>query len=80
MFETDESFGGRDRDLLATASVTYKVPREKYDFPVTEAQEIGWHAEALMPASSRFTFRSRQSEMTKHANAVREAHWENIRR
>eukprot|EP00300_Choanocystis_sp_HF-7_P024307 c25731_g1_i1.p1 GENE.c25731_g1_i1~~c25731_g1_i1.p1 ORF type:complete len:149 (+),score=37.13 c25731_g1_i1:43-447(+) len=68
LYENDDAV---DRDLLASATMVAKAPREKYDFPMTEAQEIGWQSGTpLMKPSPRFMFRSRQSEMTKHANAV----------
>ncbi|KNC53772.1 uncharacterized protein AMSG_09489 [Thecamonas trahens ATCC 50062] len=79
-FTSDEDLPA---EFLAVAKAQSKTPKEKYDMPLTEAQEIGWYADEVEPPSSaamRFSFRSGQSEMSKHANALTTANWSNIRR
>ena len=71
-------------EYLAVAETLAKTPKEKYDFPQTEAQEIGWYADQVVPPTEaslrRFSHRSVQSEMTKHANSLTTSNWQNIRR
>ena len=44
-----------------------KVPAEKYDEPITSAQEVGWYAKPLVPQNARFQYGLRQAEATQFA-------------
>lgn len=57
--------------LLVTAS---KPPNEKFSFPRTESQEIGWlSAVKLHTPDKRFFFNIKNSEMSKYASSLARA-------
>jgi len=45
----------------------HRVPREKYDAPITSAQEVGWNTKPLCPQNPRFQHGLAQGESTKFA-------------
>ena len=44
-----------------------KAPQDKYDAPVTSAQEVGWNTKPLVPPNPRFKHGLAQGESTKFA-------------
>merc|ERR1711916_350302 len=43
-----------DEELVAKLQTANKIPREKYEFPQTEAQMIGWLSDPLVARNPRF--------------------------
>jgi hypothetical protein len=54
-------------DSILTA--VHKTPKDKYDFPQTEAQEMGWLNRPLLvhPQGSRFNHPRKTCEVTRYA-------------
>jgi len=44
-----------------------RVPTEKYEDPITSAQEVGWYSKPLVSANPRFVHGLRQGEATQFA-------------
>ena len=44
-----------------------KIPNEKYDDPITSAQEVGWYAKPLVQQNPRFQHGLKQAEATQFA-------------
>merc|ERR1712071_367795 len=65
---TEKPNDGRTNDVNAE-----KEPYKKYDFPMTEAQEVGWFHKPLVETDrhdSRLNFPRHNSEITKYMNAA----------
>ena len=63
-----QSRGGEGGELPEGLKRSQMAPREKSDFPMTEAQELGWDAsEAKL--NKRWYYTRESSEVTKYASA-----------
>ena len=61
---------GDDADVQAVVKGlldAQRVPREKYDEPVTSAQEVGWFSKPLVAPNPRFEHKLKQGEATRFA-------------
>merc|ERR1712168_822907 len=63
--------GSIDPDFYKMFARSQQTPKQKWDFPQTEAQEVGWYSQVLCPdlaRDPRFYHPTRQSEVTKFMN------------
>ena len=61
---------GDDPDVRAVVNGlldAQKIPNEKYDDPITSAQEVGWYAKPLVQQNPRFQHGLKQAEATQFA-------------
>ena len=68
----EKTFGMNETaHIQETIRKSYMRPKEKYSFPETEAQEIGWDYEmAINPRESLLSAPRNQTELTKFADAL----------
>ena len=55
------------KEVVAGLLGAQKVPVEKYEEPITSAQEVGWYSKPLVPANPRFQHGLKQAEATQFA-------------
>ena len=78
---TEKPNDGRTNDVNAEEDPYFlkimdeaaKEPHKKYEFPMTEAQEVGWFHKPLVESDrhdSRLNFPRHNSEITKYMNAA----------
>lgn len=68
----DSDEGEEDEYFLEIIKRSYQVPEKKFEFPLTEAQEVGWYNEPLLPqdrSDRRLMFPRKNSEITKYMDA-----------
>lgn len=69
----DSADGTEDEEFLGVYNNAQETPQKKYDFPQTEAQEIGWDTTPLIdhPRDDRRLHHPRtNSEITKYMDAA----------
>lgn len=69
----DSADGEEDDNFLRIIKRAYQEPVNKYEFPQTESQEIGWDYKPLLPEDredKRLHFPRQNSEITKYMDAA----------
>lgn len=69
----DSADGEEDDNFLRIIKRSYQEPVNKYEFPQTESQEIGWDYKPLLPEDredKRLHFPRQNSEITKYMDAA----------
>ena len=66
-----QSLVGGEENVKKLLAMVTQTPVEKYDFPMTESQELGWMPpRQKAKADNRFRFGKKNCEVTKFASAV----------
>eukprot|EP00744_Colponema_vietnamica_P003122 GILI01004827.1.p1 GENE.GILI01004827.1~~GILI01004827.1.p1 ORF type:complete len:146 (+),score=12.35 GILI01004827.1:74-511(+) len=66
---TDEEPLGEQDELSKSLAQVSRIPREKYPFPATSSQEIGWDLPEAAPSAPRWDYSRSSCTETKYATA-----------